>query len=79
MIVDLGLLERLLADARDGLDHRFLDEVPDLGPATMENLSLWIWNRLSGRCPALLKVTVYRDSEGDACTYFGPKELENGE
>jgi 6-pyruvoyltetrahydropterin/6-carboxytetrahydropterin synthase len=78
MVVDLGLFERLLADARDGLDHRFLDEVPDLGPATLENLSLWIWNRLSTRCPALSKVTVYRDSEGDACTYFGPREVENG-
>jgi 6-pyruvoyltetrahydropterin/6-carboxytetrahydropterin synthase len=39
MVVDLGLFERALQDARDGLDHRFLDEVPDLGPATMENLS----------------------------------------
>ena len=75
MVIDLGFFERALADARDGLDHRFLDEVPDLGPATMENLSVWIWHRLVTRCPGLVKVTVYRDSEGDTCSYFGEEEM----
>jgi 6-pyruvoyltetrahydropterin/6-carboxytetrahydropterin synthase len=71
MIIDLGLFERALAEARDGLDHRLLDEVPDLGPATLENLSAWIWRRLAGRCPGLATVTVYRDSEGDSCACYG--------
>ncbi|HPB23862.1 MAG TPA: 6-carboxytetrahydropterin synthase, partial [Novosphingobium sp.] len=57
--------------ARDALDHRFLDEINDLGPATMENLSRWIWNRLSPELDNLFKVSVYRDSSGDACTYWG--------
>jgi 6-pyruvoyltetrahydropterin/6-carboxytetrahydropterin synthase len=39
MVVDFGLLERTLADAQDGLDHRIPDDVPGLGPATMENLA----------------------------------------
>ena len=47
MIIDLGLLDQALHEARDGLDHRFLDEINDLGPATMENLSAWIWRRLA--------------------------------
>jgi 6-pyruvoyltetrahydropterin/6-carboxytetrahydropterin synthase len=67
MVVDLGLFERALQDARDGLDHRYLDEVPDLGPATMENLSAWIWRRVSPICAGLTRVTVYRDSSGDRC------------
>jgi 6-pyruvoyltetrahydropterin/6-carboxytetrahydropterin synthase len=71
MIVDLGLLERSMEDACDALDHRFLDEINDLGPATMENLSRWIWNRLSPDVDNLFKVSVYRDSSGDACTYWG--------
>ena len=58
MVVDLGLFERALAEARDGLDHRFLDDVLDLGPATLENLSVWIWRRLACHCPGLAKVTV---------------------
>lgn len=71
MVIDLGLFERALADARDGLDHRFLDEVPGLGPATMENLSAWIWRRVAPVCPGLWRVTVHRDSAGEACSYFG--------
>jgi 6-pyruvoyltetrahydropterin/6-carboxytetrahydropterin synthase len=76
MVIDLGLLERTIADVRDALDHRFLDEINDLGPATMENLSRWIWNRLSPEVDNLFKVSVYRDSSGDACFYYGPKEVD---
>jgi 6-pyruvoyltetrahydropterin/6-carboxytetrahydropterin synthase len=76
MVVDLGLLERKMADARDALDHRFLDEINDLGPATMENLSRWIWQRLSPEVNNLFKVSVYRDSSGDACFYYGPMEVD---
>jgi 6-pyruvoyltetrahydropterin/6-carboxytetrahydropterin synthase len=71
MVVDLGLLERTMADARDALDHRFLDEINDLGPATMENLSRWIWDRLHPVVTNLFKVSVYRDSSGETCSYWG--------
>jgi 6-pyruvoyltetrahydropterin/6-carboxytetrahydropterin synthase len=71
MVVDLGLLERTMADARDALDHRFLDEINDLGPATMENLSRWIWCRLAPEVGNLFKVCIYRDSSGEACSYWG--------
>ena len=53
------------------LDHRFLDEINDLGPATMENLSRWIWDRLQPVVGNLFKVSVYRDSSGEACSYWG--------
>ena len=80
MLVDLGLFERALEDARQALDHRFLDEMNDLGPGTMENLSAWIWRKVEGVCPGLFRVTVYLDSSGEACTYFGrvesPRECE---
>jgi 6-pyruvoyltetrahydropterin/6-carboxytetrahydropterin synthase len=74
MILDLGVLERSLEEVRGCLDHRFLDEVPELGPATMENLSAWIWRRLAPNVPGLARVTVYRDSCGEACSYFGAAE-----
>lgn len=73
MIVDLGLFERVLEVARDRLDHRFLDDVRGLGPATMENLARWIWNEVEPRCRGLAKVSVHRDSSGDACSYYGPR------
>jgi 6-pyruvoyltetrahydropterin/6-carboxytetrahydropterin synthase len=72
MLMDLGLLERVLEDARLALDHRFLDEIEDLGPATLENLSAWIWRHLAPSVPHLARVTVYRDSTGDTCAYTGP-------
>lgn len=68
MLVDLTVLERSLEDARDGLDHRFLDEISDLGPATMENLAAWIWRKIEPVCPNLWKVTVRRDSDSGACS-----------
>jgi 6-pyruvoyltetrahydropterin/6-carboxytetrahydropterin synthase len=71
MVVDLGLFEQALEAVRLGLDHHFLDDVPGLGPATMENLSVWIWRKVSGTCGPLARVTVYRDSTGDTCSYFG--------
>lgn len=75
MIVDVGILERELEGVRDALDHRFLDDINDLGPATMENLCRWIWERLKPSFPALTKVSVYRDSNSDACSYWGDEEL----
>lgn len=73
MIMDLTLLERALDAARDGLDHRFLDEIDDLGTPTMENLALWIWRKVQPNCPGLAKVSVFRDSSGDTCSYYGAK------
>jgi 6-pyruvoyltetrahydropterin/6-carboxytetrahydropterin synthase len=71
MVVDFAVLERAIDEARLGLDHRYLNDVPGLGPATMENLSIWIWRKLAG-CAGLIRVTVHRDSTGETCSYFGP-------
>lgn len=73
MVMDVGLLGQLLETTREALDHRFLDEVPDLGPATMENLCAWIWARLAPACPDLHRVSISRASNQDCCTYFGPE------
>lgn len=72
MVIDLGLLQPLLEEVRAGLDHQFLDEIPDLGAPTMENLSLWIWRKIAPACSGLSRVAVFRDSTGEMCTYFGP-------
>lgn len=71
MIMDFGILNTHIATLRDILDHRFLDEVPNLGPATLENLAAFIWRTLHPACPDLARVAVFRDSEGESCTYEG--------
>jgi 6-pyruvoyltetrahydropterin/6-carboxytetrahydropterin synthase len=73
MLIDLGLFERALAETRDALDHRMLNDVEKLGPPTLENLSAWIWQKLAPDIKSLAKVAVYRDSNGDACVYYGPE------
>lgn len=70
MVIDLGHFERSLEAAREGLDHRFLDDVPDLGPATMENLAAWVWRTLEPTCAGLARIVIHRDSSGEACTYY---------
>lgn len=71
MIIDTSLLAMKLAQARDALDHRLLDEINDLGPGTMENLCAYIWRKLEDDIPTLHRVTVFRDSTEDQVTYYG--------
>lgn len=67
MVMDLGLVRAEIAVLRQRLDHRFLDEVSGLGPATLENLCRYIAAQLEPRLPALCQVTVWRESTGDRC------------
>lgn len=74
MLADLGTIEASLAVVRAELDHRMLDDVPGLGPATLEHLSAWIWRLLAPALPGLASVTIHRDSLDEACRYVGPGE-----
>lgn len=75
MIIDLSVFDQALEAARDGLDHRFLDEISDLGPTTIENLSSWIWRKVAPVCPNLWRVTVRRDSDTGACSFYGSESI----
>src|SRR4051794_8808848 len=72
MVLDLGLLERSLAEVQKLLDHKMLNNVERLGAPTLENLSRFIWERLQpvGR---ITRVSVHRDSCNESCSYFGPQ------
>jgi len=67
MVVDLAHLRAEIAMLRERLDHRFLDEVDGLGPATLENLCAYIRRALEPRFPQLCAVTVERKASGDRC------------
>ena len=67
MLVDLAVVRAELARLREQLDHRFLDEVPGLGPATLENLCAYIRTQLLGVIPGLCAVMVERTASGDRC------------
>jgi 6-pyruvoyltetrahydropterin/6-carboxytetrahydropterin synthase len=68
MVIDLGLLRRRLDEVRERLDHHMLDDVPGLGPPTLENLCLFIANALPDLQARVTRVRVWREALGDACT-----------
>jgi 6-pyruvoyltetrahydropterin/6-carboxytetrahydropterin synthase len=69
MVMDLARLRAVIADVREQLDHRLLDDVPGLGPATLENLCVYIHAHVSRHISGVSAVSVYRSASGDRCTY----------
>ena len=69
MIADLGVLQQAIATLRLKLDHHLLDEVPGMGPPTLENLCLFIWRELAPAVPGLACVIVERQASGNRCVY----------
>src|SRR3546814_2697280 len=61
------LLRGEIARVREMLDHRLLDEVEDLGPATIENLCAFIRKQLEDSVTSLCAVMVERRLSGDRC------------
>ena len=74
MVVDLGLVRLAVEQLRFQLDHRMLDDIAGLGPATLENLCAFIWRTVTPRLPGLSEVRVWRESIGDSCTLRGHPE-----
>ena len=67
MLVDLAQLRAAIARVREKLDHRFLDDVEDLGRPTLENLCAFIRRHLEPEMPLLCAVMVERRLSGDRC------------
>lgn len=72
MLMDLGHLRSEIARVRDMLDHRLLDEVADLGPATLENLCEFVRKHLQPTLPSLSSVMIERRASGDKCVIRWP-------
>lgn len=67
VILDLAEFRGALLQVKDLLDHRLLDEVAGIGPASLENLYGYIWQSLEPRLPTIEHVTVSRQATGDSC------------
>lgn len=68
MVVDLGVFRTVLQEVREQLDHRFLDDVADLGAPTLENLCIFIGKALQEKLPGLSRITISRQASGDSCS-----------
>jgi 6-pyruvoyltetrahydropterin/6-carboxytetrahydropterin synthase len=71
-VTDFGELEQSCGELRATLDHRLLNSIDGLARPSLENIALWLWERLAPRFSTLARVTVRRDSCGQSCTYRGP-------
>lgn len=72
MLADLTALEKKLEDTRAKLDHKLLNRIEGLELPTLEHISRFVWENLDG-IGSLARVSVYRDSCGEACNYYGPE------
>jgi 6-pyruvoyltetrahydropterin/6-carboxytetrahydropterin synthase len=75
VVLHFDELEAAIAEAREALDHRFLNEIEGLDLPTLERISMWLWDRLHNRLPGLAEVAVARDSCREGCVYSGPCRL----
>lgn len=67
---DLDALESALSGLYDELDHRCLNDFPELTEATSERICGWIWDRLARRVDGLTTVVV-QETETARCIYHG--------
>jgi 6-pyruvoyltetrahydropterin/6-carboxytetrahydropterin synthase len=67
MVAPFEEIARAFAPVGSTLDHSLLDEIQGLARPTLENIALWISERLRADLPALSRVSVFRDSDGEAC------------
>lgn len=68
---DLGDVHKTLADIREILDHRLLNDIEDLGKPTLENLARYIYVRAKAALPEVARVKLRRPSYGQTCVYEG--------
>lgn len=66
-IAPFSEIARAIEPLKRALDHSVLEEATGLVQPTLENLALWIGERLRADLPSLSRVSVFRDSEGEAC------------
>ena len=69
-LIDFGEIDGYWEPLRKQLDHNLLNNVPDLGNPTCENLCKWIWDRIVVDLPQLARVTVW-EMEDARCEYEG--------
>ena len=71
MVMDLGVyLNAPSVMCTMGLDHRLLDDVADLGPShPRKSVRHGYGGSYRPSRPGLARVTVYRDSNGESCSF----------
>jgi 6-pyruvoyltetrahydropterin/6-carboxytetrahydropterin synthase len=72
LVMHFDELTAAVADAREALDHRMLNDVEGLKAPTLELIVMWLWDRIANRVPGLAEIEIARDSCHEGCIYRGP-------
>jgi 6-pyruvoyltetrahydropterin/6-carboxytetrahydropterin synthase len=72
-VIDFGDLKTAFKPIHEQLDHKCLNDIPDLANPTSENLAVWIWSKLKPTIPNLNKVLV-QESPNTGALYSGDNE-----
>lgn len=66
-------VQAALEDTKQRLHDSYLNEIEGLAIPSLENVAVWVWNRLENRIPGLDRVMVRRglDGAGEGCCYRG--------
>jgi len=67
MLIDLAKLRSEVAAIKRDLDHQLLDNIEELGPATLENLCRYIYSKFNFRS-SVKRISVWREKSGDRCS-----------
>ncbi len=72
LIVHFDEVSARLAEVKEKIDHRLLNEVKGLENPTLERIAAWIWRELTPVLPGLAGVEVSRPTCREGCIYSGP-------
>jgi 6-pyruvoyltetrahydropterin/6-carboxytetrahydropterin synthase len=75
LVMHFDELTAAVADAREALDHRMLNDVEGLKAPTLELIVMWLWDRIANRVPGLAEIEIARDSCHEGCIYRGPSRV----
>jgi len=68
-VVDFDEVDKALGGLREVLCHTYLNEIEGLDNPSLENIAIWIADKVKTDFPGLVRVTVKRPSCGEACTF----------
>jgi 6-pyruvoyltetrahydropterin/6-carboxytetrahydropterin synthase len=72
-VIDFAEIKKAFQPLHEELDHSYLNDIDGLQNPTSENLSRWIWKRLTPALPSLSRVIV-RETCSSGCIYAGEDE-----
>lgn len=62
-IYDHARISEAVEPVLQRLDHHYLNEIPGLENPTIENIALWLWQRLSPSLSGLVEVVICETSK----------------